>query len=167
VAKDQVATTKSAKTPGTVAPKPKGVFQNLLALQQTLTDAVATLKLHLQQFGCKYLNAGCFAAGTPLWTPGGYRAIETLVPGSWCRVRDTLWLISATVWGEAVDSVSLDRRRKTQPGRFAKWSRLSLISRTVLLLISTRFSEIGSHSMKNSYLPPSSCMTRFDNELGI
>ena len=78
VAQSQVATTKSAKTPGKVAPKPKGVFQNLLALQQTLTTAMQNLTNHLQALGCKYLNAGCFAAGTPLWTPGGYRAIETL-----------------------------------------------------------------------------------------
>ena len=104
VAQSQVATTKSAKTPGKVAPKPKGVFQNLLALQQTLTDAVAALKLHLQALGCKYLNAGCFAAGTPLWTPGGYRAIETLVPGELVYSRDE-WNPTGDIEAKVIEEV--------------------------------------------------------------
>ena len=87
-----------------MAPKPKGVFQNLLALQQTLTDAVAALELHLQELGCKYLNAGCFAAGTPLWTPGGYRAIETLVPGELVYSRDE-WNPTGDIEAKVIEEV--------------------------------------------------------------
>jgi hypothetical protein len=37
---------------------------------------------------CKILNAGCFAAGTKLWTPLGYRAIETIRAGEKVYSRD-------------------------------------------------------------------------------
>ncbi|WP_162661727.1 polymorphic toxin-type HINT domain-containing protein [Tuwongella immobilis] len=37
---------------------------------------------------CRLLNAGCFAAGTKLWTPDGYRAVETLQPGDLVYSRD-------------------------------------------------------------------------------
>ena len=33
------------------------------------------------------LNAGCFAAGTKLWTPLGYRNVEDLQPGEWVYAR--------------------------------------------------------------------------------
>jgi hypothetical protein len=33
------------------------------------------------------LNAGCFAAGTKLWTPQGYRHVEDLQPGEWVYAR--------------------------------------------------------------------------------
>src|SRR5262249_31156891 len=35
----------------------------------------------IQNNGCEVLNAGCFAAGTKLWTPGGYRNVEDLAVG--------------------------------------------------------------------------------------
>ena len=37
---------------------------------------------------CLVLNTGCFAAGTKLWTPNGYRTVETLQPGDLLYSRD-------------------------------------------------------------------------------
>ena len=37
---------------------------------------------------CIVLNTCCFAAGTELWTPDGYRAVETLQPGDLLYSRD-------------------------------------------------------------------------------
>ena len=59
---------------------------------------------HLQALGCKYLNAGCFAAGTPLWTPGGYRAIETLVPGELVYSRDE-WNPTGDIEAKVIEEV--------------------------------------------------------------
>jgi hypothetical protein len=53
-----------------------------------LDQALNALKAYLQEHGCKYLNAGCFAAGTKLWTPSGYRSIEELQVGDWVCSRD-------------------------------------------------------------------------------
>jgi hypothetical protein len=49
------------------------------AEQQVIKDTLAN--------ACIALNAGCFAAGTKLWTPDGYRAVEELRPGDrvWAR----------------------------------------------------------------------------------
>jgi Pretoxin HINT domain len=52
----------------------------------------------------KYLNLGCFVAGTKLWTPGGYRSIETLLPGDLVYSRDE-WNPSAAVEAKVVEEV--------------------------------------------------------------
>jgi hypothetical protein len=49
--------------------------------QKDLGDAAAQVVKDIKNDACKVLNAGCFAAGTKLWTPEGYRAVEDLVPG--------------------------------------------------------------------------------------
>lgn len=76
------------KLKGPATPAASGVMTNLKALQDTLDAKLADLKVYLQEHGCQYLNAGCFAAGTKLWTPGGYRAIETLAAGDMVYSRD-------------------------------------------------------------------------------
>jgi Pretoxin HINT domain len=48
-------------------------------------DLVAT---DIEQGLCNALNAGCFAAGTKLWTPSGYRAVESIQPGELVFSRD-------------------------------------------------------------------------------
>jgi Pretoxin HINT domain len=50
------------------------------------------------------VNLGCFVAGTKLWTPGGYRSIETLLPGDLVYSRDE-WNPSAAVEAKVVEDV--------------------------------------------------------------
>jgi Pretoxin HINT domain/Protein of unknown function (DUF3990) len=104
VAVDRVKSTKEIKKPGKTNPQPKGVARELKVLQVALQEKMEALKTHLKDFGCKYLNLGCFVAGTKLWTPGGYRSIETLLPGDLVYSRDE-WNPSAAVEAKVVEEV--------------------------------------------------------------
>ncbi|WP_197740651.1 Hint domain-containing protein [Tuwongella immobilis] len=42
----------------------------------------------INHHACSVFGVGCFAAGTKLWTPDGYRAVETLQPGDLVYSRD-------------------------------------------------------------------------------
>lgn len=44
-------------------------------------DAEAKVVADIQANACIALAAGCFAAGTKLWTPAGYRSIEDIAVG--------------------------------------------------------------------------------------
>jgi hypothetical protein len=59
----------------------------LRALQQEVTTAAMRVAADIQANACKVLNAGCFAAGTKLWTPLGYRHVEEIQPGEYVYAR--------------------------------------------------------------------------------
>ncbi|HVK07395.1 MAG TPA: polymorphic toxin-type HINT domain-containing protein, partial [Gemmataceae bacterium] len=58
------------KAIGNVSPNPTGLLE------------------YLELYGCALLNAGCFAAGTKLWTPDGYRNVEDIQVGDLLFSRD-------------------------------------------------------------------------------
>lgn len=49
--------------------------------QAALDTAMGALAAYIALNGCQFLNAGCFAAGTKLWTPAGYRKVEEFKAG--------------------------------------------------------------------------------------
>jgi hypothetical protein len=58
-----------------------GNFAALATQQAALTAAENVVVTDIKNNACKLLNAGCFAAGTKLWTPQGYRNVEDIQPG--------------------------------------------------------------------------------------
>jgi hypothetical protein len=75
-----------AKKPAAGQPKP--TFAALKGLQADVNKERGDL-LNENYIGkCVFLNAGCFAAGTKLWTPQGYRAIEDIKAGERVYSRD-------------------------------------------------------------------------------
>jgi hypothetical protein len=59
-------------------------------LQSALTAAdgpLQTVIRDIQANACSVLSTGCFAAGTKLWTPEGYRNIEDIQPDDWVYAR--------------------------------------------------------------------------------
>ena len=59
---------------------------------------------HIFQDACRVLTAGCFAAGTRLWTPDGFRAIEDIRPGERVYSRDE-WDAVGAVSAKIVEEV--------------------------------------------------------------
>ena len=45
------------------------------------------MKTDIDHDACAALNAGCFAAGTKLWTPDGYRNVEDIQEGECVYAR--------------------------------------------------------------------------------
>ncbi|MDY3557155.1 polymorphic toxin-type HINT domain-containing protein [Gemmata sp. JC717] len=77
----RVAIKQNVNGAGTTGPQPKAKFAELKAKQAVLDTKLADLTGYLQANGCKYLNAGCFAAGTKLLTRRGWVAVELLGVG--------------------------------------------------------------------------------------
>ncbi|MDY3557152.1 polymorphic toxin-type HINT domain-containing protein, partial [Gemmata sp. JC717] len=77
----RVAIKQNVNGAGTTGPQPKAKFADLKAKQAVLDTKLAYLTAYLQANGCKYLNAGCFAAGTKLLTRRGWVAVELLGVG--------------------------------------------------------------------------------------
>ncbi len=55
-----------------------------------MTAAATKVIGHIQDNACQVLNAGCFAAGTKLWTPLGWRTVEEILEGEWVFARNEL-----------------------------------------------------------------------------
>jgi hypothetical protein len=77
---------KAAKKPAAGQPKP--TFNHLRAMKATLERERQEWINEQAAAKCDLLNAGCFAAGTKLWTPEGYRAIEDIKAGERVYSRD-------------------------------------------------------------------------------
>lgn len=56
--------------------------------QRAVTEASQQVKEAIEAGECTLLGLGCFAAGTLLWSPAGWRAVETLRPGDMVYSRD-------------------------------------------------------------------------------
>jgi hypothetical protein len=63
-------------------------MQAVKAAQVALVAALDALAVFIAAHGCQYLNSGCFAAGTKLWTPQGYKPVESFVAGDVIYSRD-------------------------------------------------------------------------------
>ncbi len=61
---------------------------NSSALLTAYTNAANKLIADIQNNACQALGQGCFAAGTKLWTPQGYRNVEDIQPGDLVYARD-------------------------------------------------------------------------------
>jgi hypothetical protein len=61
-------------------PTPDGATR-LAGLQALVATAQNVLAQDINNNACAATNAGCFAAGTKLWTPEGYRAVEEILEG--------------------------------------------------------------------------------------
>ncbi len=61
---------------------------NASALQTAYTNAANKLIADIQNNACQALGQGCFAMGTKLWTPQGYRNVEDIQPGNLVYARD-------------------------------------------------------------------------------
>ncbi len=61
---------------------------NTSALLTAYTNAANKLIADIQANACQALGQGCFAAGTKLWTPQGYRNVEDIQPGDLVYARD-------------------------------------------------------------------------------
>ena len=70
-----IITAAQAIVSATSATQANGLRAALAAAEQLFIQTDIPLN------ACTVLNAGCFAAGTKLWTPLGYRAIEEIRPG--------------------------------------------------------------------------------------
>jgi len=62
----------------------------LTSAQNAIGAAEDVLIADILANACKALNTGCFAAGTKLWTPQGYRTVETIEPGDLVYARNEL-----------------------------------------------------------------------------
>ena len=76
---------KSAGKKGAKAKKT--LVATVKADQQTVFNDEELVKADAEQGTCKVLGA-CFAAGTKLWTPDGYRNVEDIQPGEMVFARD-------------------------------------------------------------------------------
>ncbi len=61
---------------------------NSSALLTAYTNAANKLIADIQNNACQALGQGCFAMGTKLWTPQGYRNVEDIQPGDLVYARD-------------------------------------------------------------------------------
>ena len=79
-------------------------FANLKTLQDQVEAARQLLIADVIAQACTLLGAGCFAAGTKLWTPGGYRNIEEIKAGEAVYSRDQ-WDAGGDVSAKVVEEV--------------------------------------------------------------
>jgi hypothetical protein len=82
---------RSNVTPGQAATNKVELGKQADALRKavgTTGEPGSGLLKYLEKYGCALLNAGCFAAGTRLWTPDGYRNVEEIQPGDLVYSRD-------------------------------------------------------------------------------
>lgn len=79
-------------------------FTNLKTLQGQVEAARQLLIADVIAQACTLLGAGCFAAGTKLWTPDGYRIIEEIKAGHFVYSRDQ-WDAGGEVSAKVVEEV--------------------------------------------------------------
>ena len=81
---------KANRTPGEPATDKVKLGDLAKNLKAAVVGTATTRGLlhDLHDYGCALLNAGCFAAGTRLWTPDGYRNVEAIRPGDLVFSRD-------------------------------------------------------------------------------
>jgi len=72
---------RHANRHGEAPPPPSSLKPTLATQAKALRDASTALAADLHQYGCAAINAGCFAAGTKLWTPAGQRNVEDIQVG--------------------------------------------------------------------------------------
>ena len=78
----------AAKKPAAGQPPPQNAFAQMAQVQKDLAAAEDQLITDMKAGKCTALDGGCFAAGTKLWTPAGYRKIEEIQVGDLVFSRD-------------------------------------------------------------------------------
>ncbi len=81
------AAATASTLPKPPAKPPASQLATMQAAAQALPTAEQQVIKDILANACLALNAGCFAAGTRLWTPDGYRNVEDIRPGErvWSR----------------------------------------------------------------------------------
>ena len=70
------------------ATKPPSYYKTEGARQDSFAGVMNALKTEIENGNCLAVGGGCFAAGTKLWTPEGYRNVEELRLGDFVFSRD-------------------------------------------------------------------------------
>jgi Pretoxin HINT domain/Bacterial Ig-like domain (group 3)/Bacterial Ig domain len=84
----KLAATNLASSAKPSAQQSGNAFNALKQLQTNVTNAENQVVNDIIAHACVVLNAGCFAAGTKLWTPDGYRNVEEIQEGEMVFSRD-------------------------------------------------------------------------------